>query len=297
MKKIIIVSLILLLNSCVNNGGSFRHDQHTVQPGETVYFIAWKYKQDPQKIIQWNQLDDTAKIYPDQKLWISRPPNYTDNSYSPPPPQNNIKPVYNPASSTQNKNPVYVDNKLRLPVGSGASNNEATEEPIAYKEHSTENPAPKTSKQKAPFPVPNKRIGITTPQPKKSATKTSAMSKIWGWPHKGKVVKKFSISKVNARGIGITGTANNKILAANSGTVVYSGDGIKNYGNLIIIKHNKTFLSAYAHNKIIKVKEGQAVNKGQVISTMGPKKPYNGYLHFEIRKLGTPVNPLIYLPK
>ncbi len=118
----------------------------------------------------------------------------------------------------------------------------------------------------------------------------------WQRPANGKVVKKFIRNRNDAKGIDIAGKKGNAIVAAADGKVVYSGNGLISYGNLIIIKHNKTFLSAYAYNRKLLVKEGDAVKAGQKIAEMGNKDKSNARLHFEIRKNGKPVDPLKYLP-
>ena len=119
-------------------------------------------------------------------------------------------------------------------------------------------------------------------------------SKIWYWPAKGKLIKSFNLSK-NQKGIDIKGSIGSSVLAAKNGIVVYSGNGLRGYGNLVIIKHNNSFMSAYAFNRKIIVKEGQKVKAKQKIAEMGRWKGYNGLLHFEIRRKGDPVNPLKYL--
>ncbi len=118
----------------------------------------------------------------------------------------------------------------------------------------------------------------------------------WQRPAKGKVVKKFDRRKNDAKGIDIAGRQGNAIVAAADGKVVYSGGGLISYGNLIIIKHNKTFLSAYAYNRKLLVKEGDMVKAGHQIAEMGHKDKLSPRLHFEIRKNGKPVDPLKYLP-
>ncbi|MGH8727000.1 MAG: peptidoglycan DD-metalloendopeptidase family protein [Burkholderiales bacterium] len=115
----------------------------------------------------------------------------------------------------------------------------------------------------------------------------------WGWPAKGKILSPFSDS---AKGVDIAGKAGQPVVATAGGKVVYSGSGLRGYGKLIIIKHNKTYLSAYAHNKSIFVKEGETVVKGQKIAEMGNSDSEEVKLHFEIRRLGKPVDPLRYLP-
>jgi lipoprotein NlpD len=117
----------------------------------------------------------------------------------------------------------------------------------------------------------------------------------WGMPTIGKVIADFSES-ANRKGVDIVGKRGQAIVASASGKVVYSGSGLRGYGKLIIIKHNKTFLSAYAHNDQILVKEGQNVSKGQKIAEMGNTDSDQVKLHFEIRNLGKPVDPAKYLP-
>jgi lipoprotein NlpD len=118
----------------------------------------------------------------------------------------------------------------------------------------------------------------------------------WRWPAKGRIVEKFSRSQTGRNGIDIAGRAGQSIKAAESGKVVYAGGGLLGYGKLIIIKHNDVYLSAYAHNRRILVKEGQRVISGQRIAEMGKSGTDSVKLHFEIRQNGRPVNPQVYLP-
>lgn len=118
----------------------------------------------------------------------------------------------------------------------------------------------------------------------------------WQRPAKGKIVKKFDRRQNDAKGIDIAGRQGDAIVASAAGKVVYSGSGLISYGNLIIIKHNKTYLSAYAYNRKLLVKEGDKVKAGQKIAEMGHKEKQSPRLHFEIRKNGKPVDPLKYLP-
>lgn len=116
----------------------------------------------------------------------------------------------------------------------------------------------------------------------------------WMWPAKGNIVAKYSPSS-GQKGIDIAGTLGESIYAAASGKVAYCGNGLRGYGNLIIIKHNDEFLSAYAHNQTLLVHEGQQVKKGQKIATMGNTESKRVMLHFEIREAGKSVNPLMYI--
>jgi lipoprotein NlpD len=117
----------------------------------------------------------------------------------------------------------------------------------------------------------------------------------WLWPAKGRIVSSFS-ETANLKGIDIAGKEGDPVLASAPGRVVYAGAGLRGYGKLIIIKHNKTYLSAYAHNREILVKEGQQVSKGQKIAEMGSTDADQVKLHFEIRRLGKPMDPVRYLP-
>ena len=118
----------------------------------------------------------------------------------------------------------------------------------------------------------------------------------WQWPIRGPVVSPYGASQGTGSGIGIGGQLGADIRASAAGQVVYAGDGLAAYGNLIIIKHNDTFLSAYGHNDALVVGEGDAVQQGDVIARMGMGPERRPQVHFEIRRNGTPVDPLGYLP-
>lgn len=117
----------------------------------------------------------------------------------------------------------------------------------------------------------------------------------WLWPAKGKVVGTFSLQRVGNRGLDISGKYGSPVRASAPGTVVYSGSGLRGYGNLVIIKHNAYYLSAYAYNNKLLVREGTKVKAGQRIATMGRTDTGKVKLHFEIRRVGKPVDPKIYL--
>ncbi|MCK4869806.1 MAG: peptidoglycan DD-metalloendopeptidase family protein [Gammaproteobacteria bacterium] len=117
----------------------------------------------------------------------------------------------------------------------------------------------------------------------------------WLWPARGRIIRKFSAKLGGNRGLDITGRYGSPIRSSAAGLVVYSGSGLRAYGKLIIIKHNASYLSAYAHNRRMLVREGQFVKAGQKIATMGRNNSGKTVLHFEIRHNGRPVNPLRYL--
>ena len=150
-----------------------------------------------------------------------------------------------------------------------------------------------------------KPISTTTQSSKQASkwrvrrTKTLAMPAQpigkWQMPAQGKIVKKYSTKFAGNKGIDIAGRYGEPVRAAASGRVVYSGSSLKGYGNLIIIKHNDAYLSAYAFNKKLLVREGQSVKAGQKIAEMGRNNNNQVMLHFEIRRNGKPVNPIRYL--
>lgn len=119
----------------------------------------------------------------------------------------------------------------------------------------------------------------------------------WQWPATGPVLRRFDADSTGKKGISIGGTHGTPVRAAAGGTVVYAGSGLVGYGRLIIVKHNDTYLSAYGHNKELRVNEGDAVRAGQVIAEMGSSGTNRIQLHFEIRRQGKPVDPLRYLPR
>ena len=117
----------------------------------------------------------------------------------------------------------------------------------------------------------------------------------WSMPAEGKLIAGFSES-ANRKGIDIAGKLGQPVVASAPGKVVYSGSGLRGYGKLVIIKHNKTYLSAYAHNDQVLVKEGQSVTRGQKIAAMGKTDADQVKLHFEVRRFGKPVDPAKFLP-
>jgi len=117
----------------------------------------------------------------------------------------------------------------------------------------------------------------------------------WRWPLKGLIVRNFA--QTGRKGIDIAAAPGTAVRAAAPGRVVYSGSGLVGYGNLVIIKHGETYLSAYGNNRRLRVREGQRVQAGQVIAEVGRGGDGRAVLHFEIRRHGDPVDPLRYLPK
>jgi len=127
-------------------------------------------------------------------------------------------------------------------------------------------------------------------------TRSNSEVVAWAWPHSGSIVARFSDASVDGKGLDLSGSAGDAVLAAADGEVVYAGGGLQRYGNLLILKHNDHFLSAYAHNRSLLVKEGDVVGQGQKIAELGSSGIDRNMLHFEIRQDGKPVDPLLFLP-
>jgi lipoprotein NlpD len=161
--------------------------------------------------------------------------------------------------------------------------------------------APSGSTAITPSPKPEARpldqasaagnVASTEPGTPSRAADASVIN--WGWPSSGKVIQGYT---VNTKGIDIAGNAGDPVVAAANGTVMYSGNGVRGLGNLIIIDHDNGFITAYAHNRALLVKTGQKVKKGAKIAEMGQTDASSVKLHFEVRREGTPVDPLQYLP-
>lgn len=146
-------------------------------------------------------------------------------------------------------------------------------------------------------PVAGTRPAATKPaQPRPSAAVPQADPGDWQWPAEGRVLRGFVPNEPSRKGLDIAGREGEPVKAAAPGTVVYSGNGLLGYGELIIIKHSERLLSAYGHNRKRLVAEGESIRAGQAIAELGRNDRNEAMLHFEIRAQGRPVNPLEYLP-
>lgn len=159
--------------------------------------------------------------------------------------------------------------------------------------------------------LPPKKINRAPKKPavvqrsKKEPSQTTTSSRIpnspqklrWRWPAKGNLLARFGDRQALSKGIDIAAKNGEPVIAAESGSVVYAGDGLRGYGNLLIIKHEQNYLSAYAHNRKLLVGEGDSVKAGQKIAEIGSSGTDRNKLHFEIRHNGNPVDPLQHLPR
>ena len=200
-------------------------------------------------------------------------------------------------NSLENPNKIEIGQVLRVAPPVAADSGVAVTRPVATGAATATAIAPGTSVSSAkPASAPAPATG--TPA---SAAATPAVASAsgeedlgWIWPGSGPVLAGFDDAK--NKGLDIGGSAGDAVLASADGKVVYAGAGLRGYGNLIILKHNNTFLTAYAHNQTLLVKEDQTVKKGQKIAEMGNSDSERVKLHFEVRRQGKPVDPSKYLP-
>jgi lipoprotein NlpD len=238
---------------------------YTVRDGDTLYAIAFHYHMDPQDIARWNGIVSPYVIYPGQQLRMMAPP----------------------AGSIPRPSVPGVKTTGAEPTAS-ATTRPAQPAPATA-------PAEKAARQ---TPPPAGTAGTTKPAAaaKKAPAGAGADPKSWQWPSSGRVLRGFVANNPSRNGLDIAGREGQPVIASAAGDVVYSGSGLIGYGELIIIRHSENMLSAYAHNRVRLVAEGDAVVAGQKIAEMGRNASGEQILHFEIRVRGKPVNPLGYLP-
>lgn len=162
-------------------------------------------------------------------------------------------------------------------------------------------PPPVTSNPTVATPVVTPNLPAAPPPtpvtPAQTPTRDVPQSAAgWAWPTKGTLISRFSASSSLNKGIDIAGQEGQPVMAAADGTVVYAGNGLRGYGELVIVKHSETYVSAYGHNRRLLVREGERVKIGQTIAEMGSTGTDRVKLHFEIRRQGKPVDPLQFLP-
>nr|WP_217906259.1 peptidoglycan DD-metalloendopeptidase family protein [Vibrio natriegens] len=266
--------------------GSYRGSYYEVKKGDTLYFIAYVTDKDVNDLVRYNELAQPYTIYPGQrlKLWA---PKYIAPKYG-----QKVEPVVAPIVA---KTPVPVTkiSTVSKPVDSSKSSTPKVQ-PTTPKVVSKQ-PPKKVEQSKTKEYVGSKDNQNVKKNPSTTTTKNANVSK-WLWPTEGRVIKNFSAGEQGNKGIDIAGQRGQPIVSTAAGTVVYSGNALRGYGNLIIVKHNDNYLSAYAHNDKLLVSEGQSVNSGQKIATMGSSGSKSVKLHFEIRYQGKSVNPKRYLP-
>ena len=247
-----------------------RPQVYVVQKGDTLYSIAFNYGVDYREIAELNNIQNHGIIHVGKELRL-------------------------PSASTSIVVKTIVESKpLDVPVKSQpkVAKLPYTEQAVAQIEKMQEDPQKSepvmvTKISSKPEIKPEAKID--------GATDDDGSTLEWSMPTSGTLISEFSES-ASRKGIDIAGKLGQAIVASSAGKVVYSGSGLRGYGKLVIIKHNKAYLSAYAHNDQLLVKEGQNVSKGQKIAEMGNTDTDQVSLHFEIRRFGKPVDPAKYLP-
>ncbi|WP_296261902.1 MULTISPECIES: peptidoglycan DD-metalloendopeptidase family protein [unclassified Pseudomonas] len=237
--------------------------QYVVKRGDTLFSIAFRYGWDWKALAARNNVPEPYTIHVGQTIRFDGRSNSTSTAVA-------AAPVVLPQTTTGSSSSPSGSIKTTIitrPVGapSGSSGTPAT----------------------TPVTTP-----VNTPV---VAGARSASG--WGWPASGVLISKFSSNGSLNKGIDIAGDLGQPVLAASDGAVVYAGSGLRGYGELVIIKHSDTYVSAYGHNRRLLVREGQQVKAGQAIAEMGSTGTDRVKLHFEIRRQGKPVDPLEFLPR
>lgn len=247
-----------------------RPETYTVKAGDTLYSIALEFGLDYRELAGWNNIDP-ARIRIGQQLRLSPPRGAV------------ATPLRTPGGTVETQ---PLDGSGRSTAGGARSEPRGVRVPYsdqAYTQMSGVKPEPAVAAK-------------PEPQAQSESKPAAAIGDDvdWIWPVSGKVVTAFN--ETSSKGIGIAGKAGQSVVAAGPGRVIFSGTGIRGLGKLIVIKHNEKFLSVYAHNRELLVKEGQTVTRGQRIAEMGDTDTDQVKLHFEIRRLGKPIDPATLLP-
>lgn len=240
---------------------------YQVKPGDTLFSIAWEHSLNHRELAKINQIEN-GLIYPGQKLSLM--PKHS-------------QPLFDVDSLIASLNREVLKNKIQLKAKPSSISKPAKQLQLVNVE--------KTQRDNSQPQFISKPVTKKTPV--KNSVSQQGMR--WIWPTNGKILEGFSMS--SNKGLDIAAPKGQTVRATAPGKVVYKGDGLRGYGNLVIIKHNDNYLSAYAHNHQIYVSENEVVKAGQRIADVGRSGAKTDKLHFEIRYKGKPVDPLNYLPK
>lgn len=276
--------------------GFYDGPTYTVRKGDTMFLVAYIAGKDVKEIAALNNMSEPYQLTVGQKLKTGKSATETVTVE-----ETVTVPVEPKVTYQQGANgTVYSsEGEITGPVKAGSGS--ATPRPTVQASAGTATPAvvATTAKPQATAPA----VVATTAQPQVRSTTSTQMNAApassikWQWPTAGRVVQGFSNSEGGNKGIDIAGQKGQDVRAAAAGKVVYAGNALEGYGNLIIIKHEDNFLSAYAHNDRILVDEQDNVKAGQKIATMGSTGTSSNKLHFEIRHEGKSIDPIRYLPR
>lgn len=271
-----------------------RPGYYIVKPGDTLIRIALEHGQNYRDVAAWNGLENPNLIEVGQELRI-RPPESGAVSrpvvVSPGVEVRPVAPAGGVVVATPATGSVPADGVRREPRGGKVPYSEQAwaqaqkpEAPIAVAKI---DPKPETKVESKPETKPESKV--------EAKPEVASNEKIdWSWPASGKIIAGFN--ETSSKGLDLAGKVGDPVVAAASGKVVYAGTGLRGYGKLVIVKHDNSFLSAYAHNQTLLVKEGQNVTRGQKIAELGDTDSDRPKLHFEIRRQGKPVDPGKFLP-
>lgn len=277
-----------------------RPGYYIVKPGDTLIRIALDNGQNYRDIAAWSGLENPNLIEVGQELRV-RPPE--TGAVTKPVTSSSVE--VKPAAGAVVAAPVPADGVRREPLGGKVPYSEKAwaqaQKPEAPPVVARVESKPEVKAEVKAEPArPEVKAEVKAPEPKAEARTDDAKANggngtiEWGWPASGKIIAGFN--ETSSKGVDLAGKPGDAVLAAAGGRVVYAGTGLRGYGKLVIVKHDNSYLSAYAHNQTLLVKEGQAVNKGQKIAELGDTDSDRPKLHFEIRRQGKPVDPGKYLP-
>ncbi len=267
-----------------------RPGYYIVKPGDTLIRIALDQGQNYRDIAAWSGLENANLIEAGQELRV-RPPESAAVSR----PVSSNGGEVRPAAAVVNS-----DGVRREPKGGKVAYSEQAwalaqkpEAPVVLaKIDAKPEVRPEAKPEVKAEPVKPEAKDDKKAEPAKPAGSDDKID--WAWPASGKIIAGFN--ETSSKGVDLSGKPGDPVLAAAGGRVVYAGTGLRGYGKLVIVKHDNSYLSAYAHNQSLLVKEGQAVSKGQKIAELGDTDSDRPKLHFEIRRQGKPVDPGKYLP-
>ncbi|WP_404375575.1 peptidoglycan DD-metalloendopeptidase family protein [Vreelandella aquamarina] len=302
--------------------------QYTVKAGDTLYGIAWQHNLDYRRLAAINNIDAPYQIYPGQTIALregagSGQPSGTTSQTAPAtggavatglqpqatavanneqdldwllPDESAIERNQRLTAERAERTAVEASQQVAAAANTPAESSDAQPAQPVQEPEPTPEPEPDPAPAATAEPEPEAQPTQTARVDRSSRTFTPAENIEWQWPTEGQVTGEFGQGGSITAGIDIAGQKGQPVRAAGPGIVVYAGSGVRGYGNLILLKHNDQFLSAYAHNDSLNVKENDVVEAGEVIATMGDSDADGVKLHFEVRRDGQPQNPLDYLP-
>ncbi|WMQ74286.1 MAG: Murein hydrolase activator NlpD [Sodalis sp.] len=249
--------------------GSYSGVTYQVKRGDTLFYIAWITGNDYRDLAQRNNIHEPYSLNVGQTLQVG----------------NGTTPITDNAP----EGAILASNVNQTNLGVVAAPAPTANTPLT--ESSVD-----SNKNNGSVVITTAPVAAPSTEPAATASGSTAITG-WRWPTDGKIIDNFSAAEGGNKGVDISGFRGQPILATANGRVVYAGNALRGYGNLIIIKHNDDYLSAYAHNDTMLVREQQEVRAGQKIATMGSTGTSTTRLHFEIRYKGKSINPLRYLPQ